>query len=86
MDPLEPQEMKVKNINFCPKGTHIQMKSFSPKEISCFFKYPLLVAFRNVKGRLGEMPWKITDPAAISQYFPYEILLENNIITKAAII
>lgn len=56
MDPLEPQEMKLKNTNFCPKGTHIQMKSFSPKEISCFFKYPLLVAFRNVKGRLGEMP------------------------------
>lgn len=32
------------------------------------------------------MPWKITDPAAISQDFPYVILLENSIITKAAII
>lgn len=60
------------------------MKSFRPKETSCFFKHPRLVAFGDMKGRSGEMLCKIAEPAAISHYFPCIILQENHIITKAA--
>ena len=84
---------KKKQSNGAEKHKHlskgnfdIQVKSFRPKDTSCFFKHSLLVAFRGTKVQLETKLWKITQTAALSQYFPNIILRENNIITKAAII
>lgn len=84
---------KKKQRNEAEKHKHlskgnfdIQVKSFRPKDTSCFFKHSLLVAFRGTKVHLETKLWKITKTAALSQYFPNIILRENNIITKAAII
>lgn len=58
------------------------MKSLRPKDTSCFFKRPLLVTFRDLKGRSEGDTTGDHRAAAICQYFTEQLLLENHKITE----
>ena len=52
--PFEATRNKAENKHLPRVNFDTQMKSFSPKEISCFFKHLGLVYFRDMKERSAE--------------------------------